>query len=132
MTSSKNIFLKSILKDEKFILKNQKYPLNHRDSGISFTSFTSGSLYYVMQSTDSSFSFFLFQTRVRKLLLPSGTLPYLMQTLGYSSFGQGNCTAEVTHWLYFPLTMGLVLGLAGVKGGGCCCPMANAEQEGNL
>lgn len=35
VTSSNSILLKSILKDEKFIFKNKKYPLNHRDSGIS-------------------------------------------------------------------------------------------------
>lgn len=68
-----SILLKLILKDFKFILKNQKYLLNQRFWNLfhQFTSFTAGSLYNAMQSTDGSFSFFLFQTRVKKLLLPS-------------------------------------------------------------
>lgn len=84
-----------------------------------------------MQSTDCCFSFFLFQTHVRKLLLPPATLSYLKQTLGYSSSGQNDCTAAVTHrhWLYFPVTMGLVLRLTGVKGGGCCCPMETSAPH---
>lgn len=47
---------------------------------------------------------------------------------GTASSGQDNYTAEVIcrYQLCFPVTIVLVLRLAGVKGGGCC-PMVNAR-----
>lgn len=87
---------------EVYFFKKSEIPIDS-DSGISFTSFTAGSLYNVMQPTDCSVSFFLVPDSCEETVTASATL-YLLQILGYSSFGQDNCTAEVTqtHWLYSP------------------------------